>query len=135
MNPADEQAIRELAREWAGAWSRHDMPAMHALMTEDAELVTVAGAHWQGREQIQQAHTRLHRQQLRHSVWQNLAVEVQALAADLALAHVRWQMQGELAADDTPKAPREVIVSWVLVRSAGGWHIRAGHTTNVLPPA
>jgi uncharacterized protein (TIGR02246 family) len=130
----DEAAIRSAAQGWQDAWNRHDMTALHDLFADDADLVTVSGLRWTGRDRIEREHARLHDFQFKGSVWTNLGVDVRALAPGVALAHIRWAMRGDRDADGAPRAPREALFTWVLVQRSGEWRIGAAHNTNVLTP-
>jgi len=134
MDARDEAAIRAAAQEWQAAWNRHDMAALHDLFADDADLVTVSGLRWTGRAKIEHGHAQLHRFQFKDSVWTNVRVDVRLLAPEVALAHIRWTMHGDLDADGAPRPLREALFSWVLVKRGGRWRIGAAHNTNVLAP-
>ncbi len=40
----DREAIRNIVLAWQDNWNRHDVKALAALLAEDVNLVTVAGA-------------------------------------------------------------------------------------------
>ena len=48
------------ARAFVDAWNAHDMTAMAALFTPDAEWVNVVGMYWKGRDQIMFAQRAFH---------------------------------------------------------------------------
>jgi len=76
-------------------------------------------------------HEQLHAGALAHTTWTNDAPSVAPIAADVALLHMSWTVQGERHADGTPRPPRRGIFSWLLVAGAGGWRIRAAQATNL----
>jgi ketosteroid isomerase-like protein len=57
---SDEEAVRKVVNGFPEAWNRHEMNALGALFTADADFVNVTGRHWKGRESIQLNHAFLH---------------------------------------------------------------------------
>src|SRR3954463_11791873 len=112
-NEGQEQRIRTLAVNWELAWNRHDMRALAALFTEDADFVNVGAKHWKGRKEIEAQHAaRL--SQFIESVWATEEVAVQFLRSDISLVHVSWGIKGDKDPDGTPRQPREGIFTWVV---------------------
>jgi uncharacterized protein (TIGR02246 family) len=124
------EAAAAIAAEWEASWNAHDMSRMARLITEDADWVTVAGTHLEGRAQVESVHAALHMGQLRSSVWSNRAFTVQTVAPDVALLHLRWAVQGEFESDGTLRRPRTGVFTWLLTARGGQWRIRAAHATN-----
>jgi hypothetical protein len=93
--PALAQSKEEEGKIWAltarreQAWNRHDMKALAALCTGDADYVNVGARHWKGRKEVEWQHAaRLN--QFPESVWETKEVTVQFLWPDVALVHVAW---------------------------------------------
>ena len=120
--------------DWGQAWNRHDMKAMAALFTEDADFINVAGHHWKGRQEIEAKHTeRL--VQFNDSTWTTRAATVTFLKPDVALVHVSWGLKGDTDPDGAVRKPREGVFTWVALKLDGRWQIRAGQNTNAnFPP-
>ncbi|MDM0113732.1 SgcJ/EcaC family oxidoreductase [Variovorax sp. J22R133] len=132
MDANDEQAIRELVRQWELAWNAGDMSAAARLFFEDADFVNVRGSHWHGRAQIEAEHVQRHLRQLKGSVFAPMEVGVQHISGDAALAHVRWHLHNDHELDGTPRQPRQGVFSWLVLREAPGrWCIRSAHNTNI----
>jgi len=129
QSPADEQSIRGLATQFERAWNSHDMNLLGAITTEDVDFVNVAGLHWKGRAEVVKEHAERHKVRFRNSVWTTERVSVQMLAPEMALVYVDWQTRGDLDFDLKPWPPRNGIFSWVVVKNAGGWKIRAVQNT------
>jgi len=135
MDEKDTTAIRRIATQWEEAWNRHDMSAMAALLTDDADFVNVGGMHWKGREQIEREHAKRHQMQLKESVWATRDVQVQFLKPDLALVHIEWAIHGDRDPDGTLRKPRLGVFTWVMLKDKDTWRIRAAHNTNVIVPS
>jgi uncharacterized protein (TIGR02246 family) len=126
---ADEQSIRGLATEFEQAWNSHDMNKLGSITTEDIDFVNVAGLHWKGRSEVVKEHAERHKVRFKNSVWTTERVAVQFLSPDMALVHVDWQTRGDLDFNLKPWPPRTGIFSWLVVKNAGGWLIRAVQNT------
>ena len=128
---ADEE-VREVVRGWQQAWNSGDMPAAGRLFCEDADFVNVRGTHWHTRAEIEREHARRHRQQLKDSVFTPLEVSQQRIGADMALVHIRWTITGDHDLDGASRAPRNGLMSWLMLRDVEGrWRIRSAHNTHI----
>jgi uncharacterized protein (TIGR02246 family) len=127
--PVDEQSIRGLATQFERAWNTHDMNILGSITTEDVDFVNVAGLHWKGRAEVVKEHAERHKVRFKDSVWATERVSVQFLTSDMALVHVDWQTRGDLDFDLKPWPPRKGIFSWLVVKNAGSWRIRAAQNT------
>ena len=61
LSADDTAAVRGLVNDFADAWNRHDMKAMHDLDTDDVEWVNVVGQHWRGKDTVRRGHTAIHK--------------------------------------------------------------------------
>ena len=125
----DEQVIRGLATQFERAWNTHDMNMLGSITTEDVDFVNVAGLHWKGRAEVVKEHADRHKVRFKNSVWTTERVGVQFVTSDMALVHVDWRTQGDLDFDLKPCPPRTGIFSWLVVKNAGSWRIRAAQNT------
>jgi uncharacterized protein (TIGR02246 family) len=122
-----------MATRFAETWNQHDMTAMATLFAEDADFVNVVGMYWKGRDQIRQEHARLHGLQFKESVLTIRSVTVRFLNPDVALAHIKWALEGERDSDGTSRPRREGVMSWVVTKREGEWQIASSHNTNARP--
>jgi uncharacterized protein (TIGR02246 family) len=107
------------------------MEAMAELFTEDADFVTVGGIRFKGRARIRDEHAKRHEMQFKESVVTVRSVDVRFLKPDVALVHVDWGMERDRDPDGTSRAPRNGVMSWVVVRQRDEWRIASAHNTNV----
>lgn len=125
----DEAAIRRLAERWEPAWDQHDMHALAALFTVDADFVNVGARHWKGREEIEVQHAaRL--KQFMDSNWTTREISVQFLTPNIALVHLGWGLKGDRDPDGAQREPREGLFTWVVIKTSGEWLIRSAQNTN-----
>jgi uncharacterized protein (TIGR02246 family) len=111
-----------MATRFAETWNQHDMTAMATLFAEDADFVNVVGMYWKGRDQIRQEHA------IR-------SVTVRFVNPDVALAHIKWALEGDRDPDGTSRPRREGVMSWVVTKREGEWQIASSHNTNARQPA
>ena len=131
MTQANQASRVSLIDAWARAWNGHDMRAAATLVASDVDFVTVAGLWLKGRDEFGRHHHDVHTRHLRATTWKTLASEVRPLGDDLALAHLEWEIVGELGAGDAPRPPRCGIFTWVMAIREGRWSILAAHNTNL----
>jgi uncharacterized protein (TIGR02246 family) len=127
----DEGTIRRMATRSAETWNAHDMDAMAELFMEDADFVNVGGIRLKGRARIRDEHAKLHEMQFKDSVLTLRSVDVRFLKPDVALVHIDWRMEGDRDPDGTSRAPRDGVMSWVVVRQRDDWRISSAHNTHV----
>ena len=117
----EASAIRELQERQAEAWNRHDARAYADLFTEDGDVVNVLGWWWRGRTEIRSKLTDAFAFVFRDSRLTITDVHVRMLSPDLAIAHVRWTMDGAKVPPGAPAPPREGIQLQVLQKGTGRW--------------
>lgn len=130
----DEQALRDVETRWQDAWNRHDMKALAALFTPDADFINVNGHFWKGRDEIEKNHAVTHAGMFKESVWATLDIGIRLLGADMALVHVKWGLRGDKNPDGSPRLPREGFFTHIFVKQDGRWLIIAAHNTNIVHP-
>lgn len=57
-------------------------------------------------------------------------VDARFIHPNIALAHVKWRIQGDFDPDGTLRKPRTGIFTQVLLKSKGKWRILASQNTN-----
>ncbi len=120
---------------FADSWNRHDMQALAALFTEDADFVNVIGMHWHGRSEIEARHVDVHRTIFRNSTLHTLDHSLRLLSPGVVLAHINWEMAGHENPPGATFAPgvRHGVITGVFVEQEGRWLIAAFHNTEVVP--
>ena len=118
----------------AEAWNRHDGLAYANAFSDDADLVTGLGMRLRGRAEIAQCHVDLHQTVMRTSVLHILHHSVRFLTDTVAIAHVKWEMEGQEPAPGwNVSEVRQGILSLVLQKESEGWKIASAHTQAVAP--
>jgi uncharacterized protein (TIGR02246 family) len=118
----EEQAVREVVRNYVEARERRDAAGVRALFTEDADQLTSSGEWRRGREEV-----------VRGSLASSAA---NTGARTIAIDAVRFPAAGIALADGaytigSGQTVRNMRTSFVLVRREGAWLISA--IRNMLP--
>jgi len=128
----DEAAIRDLQTRQQDAWNRHDARAYAALFVDAGDAVNVLGCWWKGRGEIERQLTSAFAVGFRESRLTIREVDVRFLTPAVAVAHVRWTMEGATLPPSFPE-PRQGIQMQVLEKHDGVWLIVSFQNTNSVP--
>ena len=96
-------------------------------------MVNVLGWWWKGRAEIQRKLSDAFAYVFRDSKLTITDVDVRMLDPKLAVAHVRWTMEGAKAPPGAPVPPREGIQLQVLQKQGDRWRIASFQNTNGVP--
>jgi ketosteroid isomerase-like protein len=142
--PNAAEDVRKVVVGFATTWNRHDLEAFGKLFAPDANFVNVIGLVWTGRQSIQahiayshgvipidspgfSAADRRYYGIFKHSTMKFDQVDVRLLRTDVAVAHVSWELLGDLRG---PNARHGVFV-FVLTRQNVGWLIATVQDTEI----
>ena len=132
---ADLTAIRDLQAKQADAWNRHDAAAYAELFEQDGDVVNVMGWLWHGRDEINRKLSGAFAHVFKESKLTIADVDVRFLDPKLAVAHVRWTMEGAKPPPGAPEPPRQGIQLQVLRKGGDRWRIVSFQNTNTMPEA
>lgn len=124
----DEAQIRDVARQQAVAWNRHDAKAYAALFTENCDVVNVVGWWWKSRAEMQSQLTVAFSHAFRESALTITDVQVRFLTPEIGVAHAYWTMTGARMPPGMPE-PRAGIQTLVMTKQQGRWLIAAFQNT------
>ena len=132
MTSADEAAIHDIEQRYNAAWNRHDPDGMVESLTDDGQFITVNGLWLKTRADFLGLMQRLHGAQgpFRTSSRETLQVEVRFLAEDVAMAHSRFRVSGDVEESGQPVA-REGVGIRVVRKLDGRWRTVAVQNTDI----
>lgn len=125
----ENQAIRQLVKNYEDAWNRHDPKGLAANYCTDATWVNWFGAYYTGRQDIEDHYRTTHNTYFKVSHYYTRSVEdIQYLKPDVAIVHVRTGLT-----DDTryPGVTFEFRRMMVLTKKNGVWLIQAGQNAKL----
>ncbi len=138
MATQDEAAVRAVIEAFIDSWNRHDMRTLAALFAGDADFVDVFGNWFRDRKSIERALTERHATVFRSSRFTEKDVAVRFHKPDLAIVHAVIELSGAVDRKGQPLPPGLGVITSVIEKVAGGWHIIALQNTAVAtqqPPA
>ena len=134
ITPTATAEIESLLSALITDWNRHDMASHAALFHPAADFVNVVGMHKQGRAEIEEMHTHLHRTIFRDTTLRDESHTVRFLSPTIALAHVNWEMTGAQGLPGwEPGTIRRGVMTLVLTEENDRWLVTAAHNTDVVP--
>ena len=131
----EEAQVAALVDEIEAAWNTHDMNRFAACFAPDADFINVAGAWWRGRAEIEKKHAAGHAGHFKDSSMKMQLAAFKELGADIALVHVRWQLEGH--GESGPRRTtdtRRGIWSWIVRDRSARLEIVSSQNTDVLSP-
>jgi uncharacterized protein (TIGR02246 family) len=132
---SEEDAIRDVQSRQQEAWNKRDAKAYASLFAEDADAVTITGWKWKGREEIEARLGQGFGFMFRDSTMTIGDVEVRMLSPAIAVARVRFTLEGVKVMPGRPAFPGEGIQMQVLQQYDGRWLIVAFQNTGRTPEA
>ena len=127
-----EVEVRAVIADFVEFWNHHDIESFSNLFTDDADFINADGQWWKGRRAIRDNEAVLHSMYLKTAHLAARSSTVRFLRADLAIAHVQWEMTGRT--DLTRKAleMRSGLLTLIISKVGPRWRIAAN--TEVLNP-
>ena len=120
--------VRSVTTSFFEAWNRHDVPAMAALYTQDAQVVNSLGLWWRGAAELERGLGQMNAigPPLRpDSTWARLLTE------DTALCIVDYTVGSFTRPGGQTVPEQKALSTFVMVKTARGWLIAAAQTTAV----
>lgn len=126
-------AAGDLAKQFETAWNAHDMEAFALLFHPSATFVNRIGQYWRGRDEVVRQHALIHSSIYRDTTISNRVQDVDFIADDVAIVHVRSTAS---FGPSMPHGPREMSAQFMYVATLrdGKWGIQAGHNVGLMDP-
>lgn len=126
LQAADRIALESIVKRLEAAWNAWDGDAFGAPFAADADFVNIRGEHFRTRAAIAAGHAAIFKTIYAGSTNAFTIESARLLRPDVALVHVRAQME----APHGPLAGRHgACFSMVLTRESSGWEIASFHNT------
>jgi uncharacterized protein (TIGR02246 family) len=129
----EDRAVLEVVRRLEASWNDHDMDAFGELFADDADFVNVYGMRWRDKKTIREEHRALHHSVFRKSTLTTRDTTVSFPASDVAIARSSWDLAGLMNSSGEPQPDRHGILTHVLKKREGRWHIVVSQNTDIVP--
>jgi uncharacterized protein (TIGR02246 family) len=131
LDADDDSAVRLIVAQFADAWNRHDMNAMHALDTDDVEWINVTANHWRGKAAVYKGHDTIHRTIFAKTDMSILDAAARSLAPGVAVV-VATMKFGPVISPTGQTAPElKTRGTFTMVKRDGIWKIAHFQNTSV----
>jgi uncharacterized protein (TIGR02246 family) len=131
---ADSAAIKMLLSKFTDGFNRHGAAAMGPLFADNADFTNLRGASQHGREKIQANFVTLFKTILKDAKRTDSPRDIRLLTPTLAAIDSDATIDGSLAPDGKPNPLRKGLMSWIVTKQGGAWHILLFHEQD-FPPA
>jgi uncharacterized protein (TIGR02246 family) len=131
---ADSAAIKTLLSKFTDGFNSHDAAPTGALFADNADFTNLRGASTHGRDKIQANFVTLFKTLLKDAKRTDSPRDIRLLTPTLAAIDSDATIEGSLAPDGKPNPLRKGLMSWIVAKQGGAWHILIFHEQD-FPPA
>jgi len=125
----DEEAIKQLVKNYENAWNRHDSKGLAENYDSNATWVNWFGAYYIGKKDIRDHYEAVHTTYFKTSTYYTRAIEdIMFVKPDVAVSHVRTGLTGD---ERYPGQTFEFRRTIVLTKHKGIWLILAGQNAKL----
>jgi uncharacterized protein (TIGR02246 family) len=120
--------VRRVAAAFFDAWNRHDVSAMAALYSEDAQVVNSLGLWWRGVDEVERGLGQM------NAIGPSLipdSMSARLLTQDTALCIVDYTVGSFTRPGGQTMPEQKALSTFVMVKAESGWVIAAAQTTAV----
>jgi len=124
---------RDIAKGFQEAWNAHDMQVLRSLFEEDAAFVNRFGHYVRGADAIVALHAPIHETVYKDSSLENEVIDMIPISELAVIVHFWSRLT---VGDAHPAGPHSVdtLIQAVVIRSDGGWLIRAFENVTLTNP-
>lgn len=128
-NPADEAAIKKLVADFTDCFNRKDAHACAMLYTENGDFTSVRGDADHGRAAVQKHYETVFSTFLKNAQRTDTVRSVRFLSRTIASVDSTFELTGAAApnAAEAAKSVRKGLLTWVVTKRNGQWHIAIFH--------
>ena len=127
-------AIKTLLSKFTDGFDSHDAAAMGALFADNADFTNLRGAQHARARQDPGEFVTLFKNLLKDAKRTDSRRDIRLLTPTLAAIDSDATIEGSLAPDGRPNPLRKGLMSWIVAKQGGAWHILMFHEQD-FPPA
>jgi len=130
---ANDAAIRKLYGEFTAAWNAHDATKMASFWSLDGDVTEPDGMVAKGRDEVEKHFASEQMAAFKDSTLKLTIDSVWFISADVAMVDGTYMVLNALDPNGQPLPPRKGLVSAVLLREDGTWHVAASRSMIPIP--
>jgi uncharacterized protein (TIGR02246 family) len=130
----DDAAIRQIAVDYAAAWTAHDARAMAALWTDDGDLVNPLGKLAEGRRAVEKMFAIEHMTYMKATRLKTEVKSIKFVSDSVAVLDAEATLSGVRDPDGNLIQPQKHAFFAVLVKSGTSWAIASARLIVYVPP-
>jgi|SRR5215468_1408458 len=130
---ANDDAIRKAYADFIAAWNVHDPHKMAAMYTIDGDILEPDGATAKGRAEVEKHYTEEHAVAFKNTELKLTVDSVWFVTGDVALVDGTYLVVGAVDPNGQPLPPRKGLLTSVLIKEDGVWHIAASRSMIPIP--
>ena len=129
----NDEAIRGLYSEFVVAWNAHDPKKMASFFAIDGDTMEPDGMVAKGHDEIQRHFAEEHAAAFKNTELKLTVDSVWFVSADVALVDGTYVVLGAVDANSQPLPPRKGLLTSVLIKEHGTWHVAASRSMIPIP--
>jgi uncharacterized protein (TIGR02246 family) len=130
---ANDAAIRKLYGEFTAAWNAHDPKKMASFWALDGDTIEPDGMVAKGRPEVERHFAEEQAAAMKDSTLKLTVDAVWFVSADVALVDGTYVVLNAKDPNGRPLPPRKGLVSSVVIREDGTWHVAASRSMIPIP--
>jgi uncharacterized protein (TIGR02246 family) len=130
---ANDDAIRKSYGEFVAAWNAHDPHKMAAMFAIDGDIMEPDGATAKGRQEVEKHYAEEHAVAFKNTELKLTVDSVWFVSGDVALVDGTYLVVGAVDPNGQPLPPRKGMLTSVLIKEDGAWHIAASRSMIPIP--
>ena len=127
----DEDEIRKVLADFAGAWNKHDAKAFSMVFAEDADFTNVRGTGASGRAEIEKFHAPLFATTFKDTNQKMTKTKIRFIRPDVAAVDVWWEMTGAKGPEGQDIPLRKGLLNFVMTKEGDQWRITVMHNMDL----
>ena len=127
---ADSAGIKQSLNDWATAFNRHDAHASVQAFTEDADMVSIAGLRYHGRQAIEDHYSKTFSTTLTNAHRTDAVESIRFLSPEIAAVDDGYELTGstsKVPGDNSVVPTRKGYYQLIYVKEHGQWLIAVSH--------
>lgn len=130
---ANDAAIRELYAQFTAAWNAHDPKKMASFWALDGDVTEPDGMVAKGRDEVEKHFASEQEAAFKDSTLKLTVDSIWFISAEVAMVDGTYVVLNALDPNGQPLPPRKGLVSAVLLKEDGTWHVAASRSMIPIP--